>query len=55
MQSYHANRRANKMDAGIGTKAICCVSNVLPPPAGGALRVVFDELCHSVPLSLAVA
>jgi hypothetical protein len=47
--------RANKTDAGNGSKAICRVSNVLPPPAGGALRVVFDKLCHAVPLTLAVA
>jgi len=33
MQSYHANRRANKTDAGIGSEAICCVSNVLRSPA----------------------
>ena len=40
------NRTPNKMDAGNGSKAICRVSNVLPPPAGGALRVVFDKLCQ---------
>jgi hypothetical protein len=46
---------ANKTDAGNGSKAICRVSNVLPPPAGGALRVAFDKLCRSAPLTLAVA
>ncbi len=50
-----AENGANKTDAGNGSKAICRVSNVLPAPASGALRVVFDKLCHSVPLTLAVA
>ncbi len=40
---------------GANKTGICRVSNVLPPPAGGALRVVFDKLCHAVPLTLAVA
>ena len=47
--------KANKTGAGNGLYGICRVGNVLPPLGGGALRVVFDKLCHSVPLSLAVA
>ena len=48
------NSKPNKTDAGNGSKAIRHVSNVLPPPAGGALRVAFDKLCRSAPLTLAV-
>jgi hypothetical protein len=51
MSSQHEPPRANKTDAGNGSEAICRVSNVLPPPAGGALRVVFDKLCQLMRVS----
>jgi cysteine desulfurase/selenocysteine lyase len=51
----HMIEAPNKADAGNGSEAVCRVGNVLPPPAGGALRVVFDKLCRSAPLTLAVA
>ena len=55
MTTHMLRTKANKSDAGNGSKTICRVSNVLPPPAGGALRVVFDKLCRSAPLALVVA
>ena len=45
----------NKTDAGNGSKATCRVSNVLPVRPGTALRVAFDKLCGTAPLTLAVA
>ena len=49
------NNPLTTTDAGNGSKAICRVSNVLPAPPGTALRVVFDKLCRSSPLTLAIA
>jgi hypothetical protein len=43
--------KGNKTDVGNGSKAICCFSDVLPPPAGGALRVVFDKRCQLMRVS----
>jgi hypothetical protein len=38
------NQEPIKTDASNGSDGICRVIDVLPPPAGGALRVVFDKL-----------
>ena len=43
----------NKTDAGLEGYLSC--QQRVAPPAGGALRVVFDKLCRSAPLTLAVA
>ncbi len=51
-KAQQSDQRPNKTDAGIGSKAICRVSNVLPLPAGGARRVVFDKLCQLMRVSL---
>jgi hypothetical protein len=47
------HQRTKGEQNGCRPKAICRVSNVLPPPAGGALRVVFDKLCQLMRVSLA--